>query len=356
MIDPNRHSNIAFLVGYLILFYLLGLMFWEYLSSIIFAGILAGTFLPLNRIFIKKFKISQNLSALIVCLIIIASVFVPAVFLAIRLGEEAYHLYLTTSAYVNEETLNSMMFQEGWMQKTLRKIFQLMSLDYNAISLKNLILDSLKNASTVMINIVNDWLSNIIAFIIQFIIMVVVIFAFLVDGEKIKKFVLDLSPLPDDEEELVLEKFNQMNYVTLVGNGIGGVIQGVLAGIGFWVVGIESVFLWTTAMVILAFIPMVGISVIYIPACIYLFIADQTIGSVVLFIYCTVIAVLVENWFKPKFVGNRVKINSTFVFLSIIGGMSVFGIPGIFYGPLIISIFLTFVSLYHKRYSNIPQP
>ena len=181
--------------------------------------------------------------------------------------------------------------------------------------------------------------------------MMLMVYTFLVDGPEIKRFMLDLSHMPDDEEELVFEKFNQMNFVTLIGNGIGGLIQGVLAGIGFWFAGIESIMLWTTSMVFLAFIPLVGISIIYVPACLYLLIIGKIWGSVILFVYCTVISLIIENWFKPKFVGNRVKINSTLVFVSIIGGMSVFGIPGIFYGPLIASIFLTFVNLYHKRYN-----
>ena len=105
-------------------------------------------------------------------------------------------------------------------------------------------------------------------------------------------------------------------------------------------------------MIVLAFIPLVGISIVYIPVCIYLLIIGNFVSAIVLLIYCTTVSLIVENWFKSIFVGNRAEIHSTLIFLSIVGGLVVFGIPGIFYGPLIISIFLTFVDLYHKRYNE----
>ena len=208
-----------------------------------------------------------------------------------------------------------------------------------------------KTTSTYLLDTVNSWVANLLSFMLQFVVMMVVIFGILSEGKKVKAFVLDISPLPRDEEELVFEKFNQMNFVTLVGNGIGGLIQGGLAGIAFWFAGIESVFLWTTSMVVLAFIPMVGMSVIYVPASIYLWFAGKTVGATVVLIFCSLVALVVEQWFKPKFVGKRVSIHSVLVFLAILGGMTVFGFLGIFYGPLIMSIFLTFVDLYKKRYS-----
>ena len=149
-----------------------------------------------------------------------------------------------------------------------------------------------------------------------------------------------------------MEKFNQMNFVTLVCNGLGGLIQGILAGIGFWFAGIKLIVLWTTIMIILAFIPLLGISIIYIPACIYLAVTGKTITSIALFIYCTLVALVTENWFKPLFIGKRIEISPLLVLFTIIGGMSVFGVGGIFYGPVIAILFLTMVELYHSFYSE----
>jgi predicted PurR-regulated permease PerM len=346
-----KHSNVVFIIIYFILLSLMGMLAWPYITPIIFAGIIAGTFYPLLNYLTDKLNLNHKKAAGIVCLLIFLAIILPSVFLVMQLSREALALYEFLKTNLTEDKITYYLFERNFFSGLMGEIFQIADMEYNVTTIQNLILDTAKNVSSTLFEILNLWITNIFSFIFQFLIMMLMIYTLLVDGHAVKRFILDLSPMPDDEEELVFEKFNQMNFVTLIGNGIGGLIQGTLAGIGFWVAGIESIMLWTTSMVLLAFIPLVGISIIYVPTCIYLFIIGKIWGSVILFIYCTIISLIVENWFKPKFVGNRVKINSTLVFFSIMGGMSVFGIPGIFYGPLIVSIFLTFVNLYHKRYN-----
>ena len=349
--NDSKQALIAFFMGYLVLFYLIGLMLWPFITSIIFAGIIAGSFMPVMKYLAEKTN-HPKWSAILVCLLIVLALFIPSIFIIIQLSEEALQLFQSIRAYLSEEQLEKFLLNTDRFPGFVKELFSLANLEMNVASVKGLLLEASKNASSTVFNLVNSWISNIFFFFFQFLIMLVVMYTLFVDGARIKEFFLALSPLPDDEEELVIEKFNQINYVTLVGNGIGGIIQGILAGIGFWMAGLQSIALWTTTMVVLAFIPLVGISIIYIPACIYLLIIGKTISSIILFVYCTFVAQVVENWFKPKFVGNRAKISSTLIFLSIFGGLSVFGVPGIFYGPLIISIFLTFVELYHKRYTK----
>ncbi len=348
-----KHSNTVFILIYILLLFLMGYLAWPFVTPIIFAGIIAGTLTPLMNTIQEKLKISHKWAAMIVCLIIVIAMILPSIYLVMQLSKEAFGLYQFLKENFTEENITAFLFKGSFFPDIMKELFSLADLEYNVVTIQKVVLEGAKNVSSTLFDILNLWISNIFSFLFQFLIMLLVIYEILLKGPTIKRFMLDLSPMHDEEEELVLEKFNQMNYVTLVGNGSGGLIQGILAGAGFWVAGLESIMLWTTAMVFLAFIPLVGISIIFIPACIYLFIIGKTVGAIVLLIYCTTISLVVENWFKPRFVGNRVQINPTLVFLSIIGGLSVFGIPGIFYGPLVVSIFLTFVNLYHKKFDGI---
>ena len=350
-------SNIAFILGYGLIVYMIGLMAWPYLSTIIFATILSGTFYPLRCWFIDHLKLGKALCASLTLLVIILTLFLPTIYLIVGLSQEALSLFTYLKATLTEEFLEQVLFGEGlfgqgYLPRIMEDMFIFLNMDYNVTTIQGLILDSAKFTSSYLINMVNHWVGNIFSFLFHLLLMLVIIFTILVDGEKIKVFFLRLSPLPTEEENQMIHNFNQMNYATLIGNGLGGAMQGVIAGMGFWFVGFESILLWTTAMVVLAFIPMVGMSFIFIPAGIFLLLTGKIGYGVGLLIYCTLTALFVEQWYKPKFVGNRVQINSVLVFLSIIGGMSVYGFLGIFYGPLIISIFLTFVVFYHKRYSD----
>nr|WP_305908474.1 AI-2E family transporter [Methylomarinum sp. Ch1-1]MDP4521310.1 AI-2E family transporter [Methylomarinum sp. Ch1-1] len=278
--------------------------------------------------------------------------FFPTLYLSFVLSKEAVTLYQNLVLPLSSESVKDFFMGNGHIAGGLKKLNTMLGVEVHVNNFINEILSQIRNVSALVIVTINNIVENIVSFLFNFMIMILVIYALLAEGIPLKRFMLKLSPLPDDQEELIIEKFNQMNFVTLVCNGVGGLIQGILAGIGFWLAGINLVVLWTTIMIILAFIPLLGISIVYIPACIYLASTGQVFSGVMLFIYCTVVAFVTENWFKPIFIGNRIQINSLFVLFTIIGGMTVFGLGGIFYGPIIAILFLTMVELYHKFYSS----
>jgi len=349
--NDHKHATIVFLVGYGVLLLLMGVMLWPFISAVVFAAILAGVFSkPME--WVSQVTGHRKLSAILLCLLIVLALFLPSLFIIFRLVNEAMDLYQYLRAQLTNETLEKILASYKYLHNLLKEIFQIVHIEFSVESIKNLLLSASASISTALLTTLNAWIANFMAFLFHFLIMLVVIYALLAEGPRLKRFFLALSPLPDDENELVIKRFKQINYVTLAGNGIGGLVQGLLAGIGLWVAGIESIALWTTLMVFLAFLPLVGITFVYVPICLYLFFIDRIVAGIVLFIYCTLIAQVVENWYKPRFVGNRVEISATLVLLSIIGGLSAFGIMGIFFGPLIISIFLTFVDLYRRRYGN----
>jgi predicted PurR-regulated permease PerM len=330
-------------------------MFYDYLNSILFAAIIAGSFYPLLTHFETKYSFSKSLAATIVCLIILLVLIIPSIYIIVRLSQEILNFYQNTKQIFTEENINKFFFEDHSYTVVLKKIFEFLNLEYNRSTIEDLIVNSLKSVSLFLFNQINSMVGNVFSFLFQFIMMLIGIFVFLLEGENLKKFFFDLLPLRDEDEELILLQFNKMNYITLVFNGIGGIIQGVLAAVGFWIVGIQSLLLWTVLMILLAFIPLLGISLIYIPACIYLLIMGKYFYAAFLFIYCTLVALLTENWFKPAFMGKHVEMNSLLVFFSIIGGMSVFGMAGIFYGPLVISLFLTMAKLYKRKYQTLLQ-
>ena len=177
--------------------------------------------------------------------------------------------------------------------------------------LESAIIEIAKNAAGAVFNILNSLvrglIGNILLFLFQFIIMLLFTYS-LLRKKYIRKFLGKIIPLSDAVIDISFKKFNQMNYVTLVCNGLGGIIQGALAGILFWIAGIETVFLWTMIMSVLAFIPIIGMSFIFIPATIYLLIIGKWGWAIVIFVGCNVISLVVENVYKPKFIGKRLQI------------------------------------------------
>ncbi len=343
-------SNVYFAAVLLFLMYLLWLMMKPFVGAIIFAAIITGSVYPLFNWLLEKTRFARNVVAILICCLVIVVIFFPIIYLSFLLSKEAITFYHSLAIGLNDDLVNDFLFGGGYIARAIREVSTLIGVEINMQGFKVEVVDQLKQLSGLIIDTINDLVGNIVSFLFSFVIMILVIYALLSEGPQLKEFLLKLSPLPDDQEELIINSFNQMNFVTLVCNSVGGLIQGVLAGIGFWLAGIELVVLWASIMVILAFIPLIGISFIYIPACIYLYIIGKTSASIALFIYCSLVALIVENWFKPIFIGKRIKINALLVLFTIIGGMTVFGFGGIFYGPVIATLFLTMVDLYHKFY------
>ncbi|EPZ49208.1 PF01594 domain protein [Bacteriovorax sp. BAL6_X] len=338
---------------FLLVCYLVWMMAKQMIAPIIFGFVLAGVFNPLNNRFIEKYKLSDNLAATVTSCLIILLVLIPLIFLSIALSKEALSLYQTIMKAMSHHEVNDFLFGDGPVAVLIKSVSDITGVDIDMEQVKTTVFGTLKGISGTVISSINSIVGNIITFIFDLAIMMIVVFGIFVEGKRLKTYIFDLSPLPSDQEQKILDKFNQMNYVTLVCNGVGGVIQGVLGGLALWAAGIESVVLWTVLMIFLAFVPLVGISIVTIPASLYLVLTGSPASGVALFIFTALVGLIVENWFKPKFIGNRIQINSTFVLLAIIGGMGVFGMGGIFYGPIIGILFLTIVEIYHDQYNVV---
>ncbi|PIE72104.1 MAG: hypothetical protein CSA20_09495 [Deltaproteobacteria bacterium] len=126
----------------------------------------------------------------------------------------------------------------------------------------------------------------------------------------------------------------------------------MLGGAIFSILGISSPLLWGCIMAILAFLPIFGIGLVMIPAALILAINGKMGAGIFLFGFYLILSLSVEYLVKPKLVGSQVKMHTLLVFLSIIGGLSVYGVLGIFYGPLIITAFLTLSDIYLKKYDR----
>jgi predicted PurR-regulated permease PerM len=193
-------------------------------------------------------------------------------------------------------------------------------------------------------------IANVLSAIYHFMLMLVVVFFGLMDGPTIKRRVFELSPLPDEEEELIVRKFKDVGGAIFIGNGVSSALQGCLGAIAMWAVGLPSPLFWGVVMAIFAFLPLIGVAAVTVPAAGYLVLIDRAPSAVVFFAFCTLSSMFIENVVKPKMMGDRMEMHSMLIFFALLGGISAFGITGLLYGPLVATFFLTVVDLYHRAY------
>ena len=349
--NPLAH-RVAFTGFFLLMAVLAGMLAWPYLTAIIFAGILAGTFAPLQRFLTMRRGWLRHRAATVICLLIILVIFLPSTYILVRLTQEVAAVYRMAQSPETTQALRNLLFGEGRLALATERVFGFFLPDqpYTPDSVQGMFLDAAQRLSGSTLALLNAMVGNLFAFLLQFAVMLLVVYGLLVYGRDLRQFVAGLSPLPSADMATILDRFNEMNYATLVCNFLGGIIQGGLAGACFALAGIPSSLLWTVVMVVLAFIPLVGISVVFVPAALYLLAAGKTGAALGVFVWCAAVAFLTENWFKPIFMGERVRLNSLLILLSIVGGMGAFGMAGIFYGPLIVLLFLTAAEFVRRAY------
>jgi predicted PurR-regulated permease PerM len=213
-------------------------------------------------------------------------------------------------------------------------------------------LDSAGYARDFLVQQVSLLVNNALAVTFHFTIVMVIVFYLFVDGQRLKRFVFDLSPLPEDEEEILVRKFVEVSRGILIGNGIGSVLQGVLGGLGMWVVGLPAPLLWGVIMTVLALMGVLGVTLVAVPATIYLAVNGSPGAAIGFFLYCMGQATIVENVVKTRLIGTQTRMHDLLVFLTLVGGLFGFGLLGLLYGPIIAILFLTFAELYLRTYRH----
>jgi predicted PurR-regulated permease PerM len=354
--QDNPSGNIIlwfFLALFLVSTFLLGRLIWPFVSVIILAAVVTSIFKPvyvlLNR------KMSPLLSSLLTCTLIFFILFIPTVFFVGILSKEAYGLYLMGKGAVISDQIKQILESSKILDKT-NLILSTFHIQITGEELNKGISELGKVVGLFLYQQASSIASNILKFFVYFFFMLLIIYYLLIDGDKLISFIVDLSPLPREQDEKLIQKFKDMAGAVLIGNGLGGLIQGIAGGVVFYLFGLKSSFLWGVIMGLLAFLPIIGIGVVFIPAAIYLFFIGRIPAGIFFIVFYLVLSVSVDNLLKPRLVGRRVKMHTLLVFFSIIGGLNIFGILGIIYGPLITTAFLTLTDIYYTSYQKMVEP
>ncbi len=176
---------------------------------------------------------------------------------------------------------------------------------------------------------------------------------FQMDGDKLVRKILYYLPLESREENLMLDKFTSVTRATLKGTLLIGILQGGLAGTAFAVAGIDNAVFWGTVMAVLSIIPSVGSALVWGPASIILIVQGSVVSGVGLLIFCGVVVGSLDNVLRPILVGKDTKMHELMIFFGTLGGIMMFGITGIFIGPLIASLFVTIWEIYGVAFKDV---
>jgi len=184
--------------------------------------------------------------------------------------------------------------------------------------------------------------------VFNFLITILVLFYLFLDGEKVLHYLLHLSPLPHKEEQQLLERIKSVNKSAIQGTFFTACCHGLVSTISLAIVGLPALFLGTL-IAVASVVPVVGTALVLVPLIIYL-LAIGKVGSVIfIIIWWAIFNNIVDYIIRPILMKGEEEISSVILLLSIMGGVSKFGLAGFLYGPLLFGVLTVLLWIYEER-------
>ena len=196
----------------------------------------------------------------------------------------------------------------------------------------------------------SDTTRGTVSFVFHFFLALYTMFFLLTDGPGMRDAILSHLPLSERESALMRQRFMSITRATVRGTLVVGLVQGSLAGLAFWVVGIPQTLFWTTVMVVLSVLPVIGSAIIWVPACIILLASGKVAAGLGLALFCALIVGSVDNVLRPRLVGQDTQMHELVILFSTLGGIATFGIVGFVIGPILAGLFQTSWNIFAVAY------
>ncbi len=313
-------------------------------GAIFWAIVLAVLFRPLQVWILERLpgrNTTVSIITLIICLLI---AIIPLILISISLINESVMLYqrvesgqFNMAEYVRQVS--------DALPESVRSFLAQFEI-YNLSSLYGKISSSMMQASKYLATQAFDIGQNFFAFLVEFCIMLYLLFFLLKDGPALTHRIKNLIPLTDEHKQFLFQKFNTVVRATVKGNVVIAAVQGFLGGMIFWILGIQGALLWGVVMGFLSLLPAVGAAIVWLPVAVYFLVTGNFWNGAVLILFGFLVIGLSDNILRPLLVGKDTKMPDYLVLISTLGGLSLFGLTGFVIGPLIAAMFIAIWDLF----------
>jgi predicted PurR-regulated permease PerM len=332
-----------FLTVFILSLILSFMVFRPYLGLMVFAGVLAVLMLPIYRKLKGYYRGNATLAALSTVFLTLVLILIPMAFIAGTLVTEAVQLFNSVRGQVDFNNVAD----------SLSKILGPEHAQAVAAEATRRVQDVASYAQPFISGLTSNIIavfSNTFSFVLGFFIMLMGMYYLLKDGAVFKQTLLDLSPLTDEDDTTIFDRIMDAIKAVAYGQFVVSIIKGFIGGIAFFALGLPAPVFWGTMIALTNFIPAIGTAIVTVPFIIYLFATGQLWQGIVLSAISILVIGLVDNFLTPQVMKSRIRIHPMMILLSMLGGLSLFGPMGIFFGPIVLSVTMAMIDIYKKEF------
>jgi predicted PurR-regulated permease PerM len=344
-------GQLALLALLLVSLYLAFRVIKPFLDPIIIAAVLAPIVHPVYRWLRAGLRGRKSAAALLTCLVVVLVVVGPLTVLGSALvnqGAEAVKaLEARAQAGTLEELLGGPQVKE-WLER-IGAVLPMV--DPARLDLKGMILSFSNRVGQLLLAKGGQLLSGTGALLTSVVMMIFVLFFMVRDGDEMLTSLRSLSPLRAEQEDRLIARFRSVSRSAIIGTLGTAAAQGVAGGIGLTLVGLPGL-VWGAIMAFTSLIPFVGTALVWVPAAGYLLATGHPGKAVFLAAWCMVIVGSIDNFLRPILMKGEGGMSTLWMFFAVLGGLSLFGLLGLIYGPLIFGLCAVLLSLYRDEFAD----
>jgi predicted PurR-regulated permease PerM len=315
----------------------LGLLLRPFLLSLASAAVIAVLARPAYDWCLARIG-RPSLVALMLSIGIVAFVVLPGTGLLLALLASLESSFQSAAAYVTSD---------GWAElsshPTLQRFAALVGID--PVAIPDLLEAKLREQAGPIASQSLRFVSGFGAGLVEFGMVIFSLFFLLRDGPALVERLIWLGPLDRTRTERLLANARDAIFATVYGNIGVAVVQGALGGLAFALAGLPSPVLWGVVMAVLSLAPLVGAAVVWLPAGVVLLFQGEVLRGVLLLIFGAAVISSVDNLVRAVIVGGRTELHPLAVFLSVLGGIALFGASGVFLGPVLFVVSVSMIEM-----------
>ncbi len=315
--------------------YIYRFYFWPFL----FALIIYMALRPVQEFFLRFIR-SRFLTSVLMIFLLFMMVLIPAFLLLLSLADQAIDFYTYTRSQLTQPGVAAWIAGNDFAQW----LYQQFNLNKGEIITK--VLAVLEQASMAIFTNVTGVLTFSINFALNFIFMLLMLFFLFKDAYRLEDAFYRILPFPDDIERDVVGRLKEVVKMLLAGNLFIMCLQGLMVGLGIFIGGLGGGLLWGSIAAVLSLIPVIGTTLIWLPASLVLVLMGHYFSAAFVAVWCLGWYLVLENILKPALFGKKLNFHPLIFFFLLLGSIKAFGLAGVIVGPVLLTLFFSLWEIY----------
>ena len=321
--------------------YLCWLMLRPFMGVLAWAVVLVIVFYPVHKKIASRIR-RRSWSAILSCVLVVLIVVLPLALVTLAVIHEFNKVAPNLPSQLAElSSRQPAIF--GRLSEWIQSHFGINMLDW-----QDFFIQQLRNLSQRLLGASFNLVGNIITSIIKAFFVIFTMYYLFRDADKIINKLPDALPLSREQSETLIFRTQQVVNASVYGVVTIALVQGLLAGLAYWILGIPSPLLWAVLTGFVCMIPIAGSFLVWLPLAIYLIATGHWIKALLLIAWGALVISTIDNLLRPKLVGTQTRLHELFIFFSVLGGISVFGLLGIVLGPVVLAITLGLLQTFSR--------